>query len=199
MVDADGPMSRRIGEVVGSASASFTAQCYQLYVCPPLGSLVRTGSSSVFGVVSGVTTEPMDAGRPVLARGEAASTEEEVFRDNPQLTRLLTTRFEAIIAGHVSDGVWRQFLPPLPPAVHSFVYVCSPEEVSRFTADLDFLSLLLNSGVTVADEVAGACLRAAAAAWPDGGAFLSRAGKALAGELAGDLPRLNSVLRRVAP
>jgi hypothetical protein len=199
LVDAEGLMSRRIGEVVGTASASFNAQCYQLYVCPPLGSFVRTDSPSVFGVVSRVITEPLDSSRPVLARGQAASTEDEVFRNNPQLSRLLTTRFEAIITGHLSDGIWQQFLPPLPPAVHSFVYVCSAEEVSRFTANLGFLSLVLNSGVPVADEVAGACMRAAAVAWPDGPAFLGRAGKALAGELANDLPRLNSVLRRVAP
>ena len=199
MVDADGLMSRRIGEVVGTASASFTAQCYELNVCPPLGSIVRTDSPSVFGVISRVSTEPLDSSRPVLARGEAASTEDEVFRNNPQLSRLLTTRFEAIITGHISDGVCQQFLPPLPPAVHSFVYVCSAEEVSRFTDNLDFLSLLLNSGVPVVDEVAGACLRAAAKARPNGPEFLVRAGKALAGELANDLPRLNSVLRRVAP
>ena len=199
LVDADGLRSRRIGEVVETASASFLAQCYVLYVCPPLGSFVRTDSPPVFGVVSRVSTEPLDSSRPVLARGEAASSEDEVFRDNPQLSRLLTTRFEVIITGHMSDETCKQFLPPLPPPVHSFVYVCSDEEVCQFTARLDFLSLLIKSGVPMADEVAGACLRAAASAWPDGPGFLSRAGKALAGELANDLPRLNAVLRKVAP
>ena len=198
MADVGGLMSRRIGEVVSTASTSFVAQCYKLYVCPPLGSFVRTDSPWVFGVVSGVSTEPLDSSRPVLARGETASTQEEVFRDNPQLSRLFTTRFEAIITGHMTDGTCKQFLPPLPPAVHSFIYVCSAEEVSRFTAQLDFLSLLLNSGTQVADEVVGACLRAAVTSWPDGPAFLSRASKTLAGVLANDLPRLNSVLRKVA-
>ena len=199
MADPGEAMSRRIGEVVASSSASFTAQCYRLYESPPLGSFVRTDSSAVFGVVSGVATEPLDASRPVLARGEAAATEDEVFQNNPQLSRLLVTRFEAIVIGHLSDDAWRQFLPPLPPAVHSFVYLCSPEEVDRFAADLGFLSLILNSGVPVADEVVGACLRSAASTCPDRVAFLARAGRALASELAGDLPRLNAVLRRVAP
>ena len=71
--------------------------------------------------------------------------------------------------------------------------------VDRFAADLDFLSLILNSGVPVADEVVGACLRSAASTCPDQAAFLARAGRALATELASDLPRLNAVLRRVAP
>ena len=198
-MDGDGLMSRRIGEVVGASSTFFVAQCYKLYAAPPLGSFVRTGSPTVYGVVYQVTTEPLDSSRPVLARGEGVETEEELFRNNPQLSRLFTTRFEALIAGYSDNDVCRQFLPPLPPAVHSFAYACSPDEVARFTTSFEFLSLLLNSGLPVADELAGACLRGAAAAHSDGPAFLSRASRALAGQLAGDVPRLTAILRRVAP
>ena len=197
MTEPGTTVSRRVGEVVEANSVSFVAQCYQLYDAPPLGSLVRTGE--VYGVVCKVVTEPLDSTRPVLARGEGAATEEEVFRDNPQLNRLLTSRFEALIAGHDQDGVHRQFLPPLPPRVHSFVYPCTPQEVASFTSRLDLLRLLINSGYPMADEVAGACLREAAPAHPDPDAFLLRAGKALAAELAGDLPRLNAVLRKLMP
>ena len=199
MVDGDGLMSRRIGEVVAAASTSFVAQCYQLYAAPPLGSFVRTGSPAIYGVVYQVTTEPLDSSRPGLARGEGVETEEELYRNNPQLSRLFTTRFEALITGYLENDAFKQFLPPLPPAVHSFVYACAPEEVNQFTSSLEFLSLLLNSGLPVADELAGACLRCAAAAQTDGSAFLSRASRALAGQLVGDVPRLNAILRRVAP
>jgi hypothetical protein len=51
----------------------------------------------------------------------------------------------------------------------------------------------------MADEVLGACLRGAAATHTDPQAFMLRAGKALAAELAGDLPRLNSILKKVSP
>lgn len=199
MVDDDGLISSRIGEVVGSESTSFVAQCYQLRQAPPLGSFVQTGSPLVYGVVYRVATEPLDANRPVLARGEEVATEEEVFKNNPQLARLLTTRFEALISGHSTDGRCKQFLPPLPPGVHSFVYLCSPNEVAQFTTRLDFLSLVLSSGLPLADEVAGACLRTAAAASADGPDFLARASRVLAGELASDVPRLNSILRRISP
>ena len=195
----DSPPPRRVGEVVEANSASFTAQCYNLYDAPPLGCIVRAGSPEIYGVVCRVATEPLDSSRPVLARGETAETEEEVFRDNPQLTRLLTSRFEALIAGHREGGSDRQYLPPLPPPVHSFVYTCGAEEVARFTSQLDLLRLLLNSGLPIADEVLGACLRGAAASHTDPEAFMLRAGKALAAELAGDLPRLNSILKRVSP
>lgn len=188
---------RRVGEVVEANSASFVAQCYQLYQSPPLGSFVRTGSPEVYAVVCRVSTEPLDSSRPVLARGENAATEEEVFRDNPQLARLLTSRFEALIAGYRENGSDRQFLPSYPPRVHSFVFVCGPDEVARFTSSLDLLRLLLNSGGAISDEVLSACLREAAPAHPDPKAFLLRAGKTLAAELAGDLPRLNAVLKKV--
>jgi len=192
-------MARRVGEVVESTSTSFVAQCYQREGAPALGGLVRTDSPDIYGVVGRVTTEPLDSARPVLARGEDADSEEDVIRDNPQLARLLTSRFEVYIAGHVEDAVIRQYLPPRPPRVHSFVYSCSPEEVSRFTVRLDLLRLLLNSGAPHADEIVGACIRQAAPSHEQPTEFLAHACRSLAVELSADVARLNSILRRVAP
>ena len=199
---ANGPsplMARRVGEVVESTSTSFLAQCYQLEGAPALGGLVRTDTPDIYGVVGRVTTEPLDSARPVLARGHDADSEEDVVRDNPQLARLLTSRFEVFIAGHVEDGVTRQYLPPRPPRVHSFVYACSPEEVAEFTARLELLRLLLNSGAAHADEIVGACIRQAAPSHGQPAEFLAHACRTLAVELSSDVPRLNAILRRVAP
>jgi len=199
MASADTPASQRVGEVVQASSTTFATQCYQLYHSPPLGALVRAGSPGVYGVVYLVSTQPLEPSRPVLARGEGAATEEEVYQNNPQIARLLTSRFEALVVGHQSNGGSLQFLPPLPPRVHSFVYPCPPAEVVEFTSRLDFLTLVVSSGLAGADEVVGACLRQVAAAHPDRRGFLLRAGRALATELAGDVARLNTILRRVAP
>ena len=142
---ADRPESVRIGEVVEATPTTFVAQCYQLYGAPPLGSLARTGDPAIQGVVYHVVTEPLDANRPVLARGESAVTEDEVFRANPQLERLLTSRFEVLILGHRARGVDFPVLPPLPPRVHAFVYACSAEETVRLARDprlADDLALL---------------------------------------------------------
>lgn len=198
MAGTDDLMSRRVGEVVEATSVSFVVQSYRLYGAPPLGALVRTDSPSICGVVCRVVTEPLDSGRPVLARGEAAATEDEVFRNNPQLTRLLTSRFDVLVAGFWEEGAVHQSLPPFPPRVHAFVYSCCQTEIAQFTARLDFLHLLLNSGTPAGDEVIAACLGAAAAGRGDGREFRLRAGKALAAELAGDVPRLSAVLRRLS-
>ena len=206
----------RIGEVVESASHRFTAQCYRLYQAPPLGAFVRTGStatagfgqisdadgSSIYAVVNGVSTQALDPGRPIIARGEEQDSEEGVYRDNPQLARLLCTRFEALVVGHRDGTAYNQRLPAFPPRIHAFVYVCNPEEVNRFTDSLDFIYLLVNSapaGRGVADEVVAACLRQASGHREDSRGFLVAAGKALAVQLAGDLPRLNSMLRKLSP
>jgi hypothetical protein len=149
-------------------------------------------------VVYQVRTEPLDPNRPILARGQDAETEEQVYQDNPQIARLLTSRFEAWIVGHQAGERDYQHLPPLPPRVHSFIYTCYPDEIARFTARLDFLHLLVHLPAPSPDEVVGACLQEAAAAHRDRREFLMGAGRFLAAELSGDLPRLTTILRRIA-
>ena len=210
--DRNGTESQRVGEVVESASHRFTAQCYRLYQAPPLGAFVRTdglsepgagdGTFRIYAVVFGVSTGALDPGRPVYARGEEEDSEEDVYRSNPQLSRLLCTRFDALIVGHGDGGAYNQYLPAQPPRIHSFVHSCTLEEVKGATVSLDFLSLLVSSapgdrGIT--DEVIAACLRQAGDRLGDPRGFLVRAGKVLAVQLAGDLPRLNSILKRLSP
>ena len=207
---------QRVGEVVESASHKFTAQCYRLYQSPPLGAFVCTESrlagdfdvgsegetARIYAVVHGVSTRALDPGRPVIARGEDEEREEDVYRSNPQLERLLCTRFDAQIVGHGDGAEHHPYLPALPPRIHAFVYACSPSEVERCTRSLDFLDLLVSSSPAergIADEVIAACLRQASSQLEDPHGFLVQAGKVLAVHLAGDLPRLNSILRRLNP
>ena len=198
---------QRLGEVVESASHGFTAQCYHLYGSPPLGALVRTESTdpdagSTYAVVYGVVTQSLDPGRPVIARGEGEDTEQSIYQNHPQLERLLATRFEALIVGHDDGAAVNQYLPALPPRIHAFVYSSTPEEVAGFTRSLDFLNLLVHSspaGRGITDEVVAACLRQASGHAAESRGFLVQAGKALAVQLAGDMPRLSAILRRLSP
>ena len=189
-------IGQRVGEVIGADSQSLTAQCYDLYQAPPLGRLLSVGEPAVFAVVQSVRTEPLDTSRPVLARGRAAESLEDIYRENPQLERLLTTRFDALIVGHDRNGECLQLLPPAPPAIHSFVNVGAPELVVKFTENLDFLRFLVNSPPPLADEVVVACLREVAMWRPEERDFVARAGRALSAELARDAARLSAILRR---
>ena len=207
--------SQRIGEVVESASHSFTAQCYELHRSPPLGAFVRTrslgppsdpgtgnGSGSTYAVVYSVSTQALDPGRPVIARGANEDSEDNIYRSNPQLPRLLCTRFQTLIVAHSDGAVLKQYLPPLPPRIHAFVYCCTPDETAPFARSLDYLSLLVHStplGQGITDEVVAAVIRHSSEHMEDRRSLLVQAGKALAVQMAGDLPRLNSILRRISP
>ncbi len=189
----------KIAEVVEASSTAFIAQCYQLYGAPPLGSFLRVGEPSAYAVVYNVATGALDPGRRVYPRGAEEAREEDIYRSNPHLARLLSTQIDALIVGHADGTGARPGLPPAPPRLHAFVYPCAQAEVAAFTGGLDFLHLLVRASLPAVDEVIVACLRGAATCHRDEGLFLVEAGKALAGELGADMGRLNALLRRLSP
>jgi len=189
----------KIGEVIESSTGQFVAECYELHSPPPLGSLVKTsdGDVEIYGVVCNAATESVDPGRRPIARGKEEATEEGIYRQHPQLSRLLRTTFDILVVGHGQVKNIHHYLPPRPPRVHSFVYLCETDEVRRFTQSLDFLPILLGTKSGPVDEIVSACLRQASSAHDDKRAFLVKAGKELAVLLSGDLNRLNAILRRI--
>ena len=195
-------MPTKIGEVIEASTGQFVAECYELHTPPPLGSLVKTsdGDVKIYGVVCNAATESIEPNRRPIARGKEEATEEGIYRQNPQLSKLLRTTFDTLVIGH-SVGAQRavplHYLPPHPSRVHSFVYLCEQDEVCRFTQSLDFLPILLNTRAGAVDEIVPACLRQASRAHDDQRAFLVRSGKELAILLGGELNRLNAILRRI--
>jgi hypothetical protein len=192
----------KVGEVIESSTGQFMAECYELHSPPSLGSLVKTsdGEVEIYGVVCNAATESVDPGRRPIARGKEEATEEGIYRQHPQLSKLLRTTFDTLIVGHSVEkqrAVPLHYLPPRPPRVHSFVYPCEASEVRRFTQSLDFLPILLGTKTGAVDEIISACLRQASCAHDDKRTFLIKAGKELAVLLSGDLNRLNAILRRI--
>jgi hypothetical protein len=191
-------LSSKIGEVIEASTGEFMAQCYELHQPPPFGSLVkaREGEVEIYGVVSQAQTTSIEPGRKPIARGREEDEEEDVFRSNPQLERLLRTDFSALVVGHEEGQRLHHYLPPRPAKIHGFVYLCGGEEVEKFSQSLDFLSILVGVGLQ-ADELIAASLRHAAAAHREPGDFLTRAGRELAVLLGGETSRLNTILRRI--
>lgn len=189
----------RVGEVVRSSSTEFETQCYRLNCAPAIGALVACGEDDqIFGVVADAVTESLDPSRTLVPKGAELATESEVYSANPQLSRLLATRFTSVAVGHLEAGVIRRRLAPSPPRILSFVRVCSVEEVRDFTASVAFLPDLLGTRVGSPDQVAAAFIRRAAAAHPRRQEFIVRAGKELAGRLPGQLRRVAAILRMAA-
>ena len=194
-------MQAKIGEIIEASTGEFLAQCYELHQPPPFGSLVKTreGEIEIYGVVCDAATTSIEPGRHPIARGREEAEEEDVFRSSPQLAKLLRTDFTALVVGHregEEDEKLHHYLPPRPARIHSFVYVCDAEEVTKFSQSFDFLSILVAAkGHT--DELIAASLRHAAQAQPDPRHFLVTAGKKLAVLLGAEPNRLNTILRRI--
>ncbi|MGD9118608.1 MAG: hypothetical protein PVJ08_07765 [Dehalococcoidia bacterium] len=192
--------TERVGEVIEASTTGFTAQCYQLYQIPPLGSLVKTGSSAaeLYAIVYNAETSSLEPGRKPIARGQDEKAEEDIYRSSPQLAKLLRSEFGAVVVGHKDGDRLYQHLPPQPARIHSFVYQCTPQEVIDFGKSFDFLSILLNANLPVpAEELVGAALRQMSRAHKDPRAFLVAAGKELAILLSGNLGSLNAILGRM--
>ena len=50
---------RRVGEVIESDTYSVMAQCYELYMAPPIGSVIAIGTPPVYAIVNLIKTEPL--------------------------------------------------------------------------------------------------------------------------------------------
>ena len=191
---------QRVGEVIEASTTDFVAQCYELYQSPPLGSLVKTTDLPVelYGIVCSATTTSLEPGRRPIARGKDEASEEEIYRSSPQLLKLLRSEFTALVVGHRENEKLYHYLPPKPARIHSFVYLCSPDEVKEFSQSFDFLNILLNTRLPVpADELVAASLRQMSQAYEDRHAFLVAAGKELAILLGGEFNQLKAILGRI--
>lgn len=194
-------LEQKIAEVIETSNPEFLAQCYELEGVPALGSMVRTRSRDcdIYGIVYYSATHSIEPGRRIIARGHNAESDKDVFRENPQLAKLLCSDFKALVIGHRSDSAIRQYLPPSPASVYAFVYNSNDEEVREFTGSLNFLNLLLDSRLPVmTDEVIAAFLRSASKTHPSPQEFLVKAGKELAWLLSNDIRRLDSILKRLS-
>lgn len=193
-------MSQRIGEVIESSSAEFTAECYELYNMPPLGGLVKVNTPplEIYGIACQSGTASIEPGRRPIARGKDATSEDAIYQTSPQLARLLRSEFRVLVVGYQSEGTIYQYLPSKPVHIHAFVQVCNPEEIKQFSQSLDFLSMLAAARLDLpTEELIAATLRQMSRVQPDPHAFLVAGGKALTRVLSGEYQRLKIILSRL--
>lgn len=190
----------RVGEVIEVCTTGFVAQCYELYDSPALGSLVKTRGDfqeEIYGVVFNSSTSGIEPGRRPIARGKDEANEDEVYRSNPQLFKLLKSDFNVLIVGFKKGDRIFQYLPSKSAHIHSFVYLCSAEEIKEYGSSFDFLNILLKARLDIpVEELAGAVLRGMAQVQGDQKhPFLVSAGKELAALLSKDYGQLKAILK----
>ncbi|MXY46547.1 MAG: hypothetical protein F4Y44_06070, partial [Chloroflexi bacterium] len=142
----------RIGEVMNASTSEFTAQCYRLYDAPEIGNLVICGQDApMYGIVYEATTQSIDPGRAAIPRGMHADSEADVLHDNPQIERLLCTKFSALVVGYRDGDAIRRYPPLIAPRIFSFVRECYDDELAEFSSSHEFLNLLLTAPISTQD------------------------------------------------
>jgi hypothetical protein len=184
-----------VGEVVESSTAELIAQARELHGAPSFGQFVRVEAAMpVVGIVFNVFTHSIEANRRPTAYGK---TEAELRLEQPQIFELLRTEFQALVIGYLDGDESVQILPPQPARIHSFVYLCSDEQVRAFTRTDDYLRSILNTSKIPTDELVIAVLRHAVRAHGHAPSYLVQMGKELSRLLSDDYDRLSSIIRRV--
>jgi len=191
-----------IGEIVETNTLGFRAGSVELHRPPALGELVKVRHQEHgrwYAVVIYGTTGA-EAGRHVVRRATPDVRDEAIYRENPQLRRLLHTLFEARLVGwQEGDRLWHT-LPPLPPPLHYSVYPCSAEEVAEFSERLHYFRLLLEPPPPLpAEQVLAAHIRHVYAQRGYDDEWLGRAAREVAGLLKEDYARLMGLLYAIDP
>jgi hypothetical protein len=187
----------RVGRVLRAGTRGFTVGCRVLRPgVPAFGAFVRADvqAGRTYGLIYDVSIEDDLFSR----RFVGADPPEEVVRDQRE-NRLVPIEVSVLAVGGRREGQVYHGLPQQPPLTLDWLHQCTAEEVRAFTARLDYLRLVLDAHDVPSDELLVASIRAGAEARAAGEreAFLVEAGRELVRLLAGDLVRLESLLRRL--
>lgn len=190
-----------LGRVLRSSSTTFTFGYNQPDEAPPVfGSLVRAelGDQHVYGLVYDVVVHDDPFVRQIVA---AAGALTETRIQDMRQRRQVPVEITALAVAYRQDDTVFQRIPPRPPGALQPIFSCSHEENRLILADFDFFHTVLNNALCPTDELLAASLRGAARCQLPGQEqeYLLNAGRELARQLAADLPRLDSILRRMAP
>jgi hypothetical protein len=189
-----------IGWVLRASTVGFAVGCRILQPnTPHFGDLVKVPGQpngiDVFGLIYNVEVRDDPAVRQLILVGEM---EPEAVLDQRE-NRLVPIELSVLAVGYQQGKSLIQGLPPQPPLSLDMLTVSDELEVIRFTENLDYLRLVLNSAQIPSDELLVANLRRATLArsadqqYP----FLLRAGRELARLLNTDLTRLEAILHRL--
>jgi hypothetical protein len=201
-------------EVIETATSEFLAQCLEpedlsFAVMPPFGSWVQSrdeeSGNQIFAVVYHATTSPIDSVHRARALGMSLS---ELREQQPQIFAMLRTEFRAAIVGfqlpqsangngNAANRVIYQHLPPRPPQIHQSVSYCDPEEIIRFSEQLDFLRTLLQVNGAPVDALVAAAIREIYRLRQADRAWLVEVGRAISILLKEDFDRLRIILNQI--
>jgi hypothetical protein len=157
----------------------------------------QQGRSRVIGLIYDLSIEDDELARQLAA---TESIPPEMLADG-QVNRQVPVEYRALAVGYRSGDRFVQSLPPQPPLTLAPIHRLSEADVRKFTAQLDFLKLVIAVQEIPVDDLLAAALQTAAAARPQSErrAYLVEAAAECARLVGHDLTRLESLLRSLRP
>ena len=168
---------------------------------PVFGTFCRAeaqqGHSQVIGLIYDLSIEDDELARQ-LAATESLSPEQLA---DSQVNRQVPVEYRALAVGYRTGERFVQSLPPQPPLTLALIHRLSDADVRKFTAQLEFLKLVIAVQEIPVDDLLAAALQTAAAARPEGErrAYLVEAAAECARLVGRDLTRLESLVRSLRP
>lgn len=183
-----------IGRLLRAGTTGFIAGCsVTQFDAPAFGSLVRAPLGpeyQVFGLIYDIHIDDDGLVRQLVTAGGVS---EEVMKDNRE-RRIVPVEMSVLSVGYEQSGVISHLLPPRPPLSLDRIYLCSADEVARFTASgrFGYFRHILRAQDAPIGEIFAAHIRQAGAS--RGAAWQEAATRELITLLRDDYPTLMSVL-----
>jgi hypothetical protein len=168
---------------------------------PVFGTFCRAeaqqGHSQVIGLIYDLSIEDDELARQ-LAATESLSPEQLA---DSQVNRQVPVEYHVLSVGYRTSERFVQSLPPQPPLTLAPIHRLSETDVRMFTAQIDFLKLVIAVQEIPVDDLLAAALQTAAAARPESErhAYLVEAAAECARLVGRDLTRLESLVRSLRP
>lgn len=124
-----------IGRLLRSGTTGFVVGCRVNQLdAPSFGALVRVplapGNYDVYGIIYDIHIEDDGLVRQLIT---AQDVPEEVLLDNRE-NRNVPVEIAVLALGYQQDEKIYHLLPPRPPLSLDAIYLCTPEEIAKFTA-----------------------------------------------------------------
>ena len=152
-----------IGRLLRSGTTGFVVGCrVQQISAPSFGAMVRVSLEEgyqVYGLIYDIHIDDDGLVRQLIT---AENISEEVMRDNRE-NRTVPVEIGVLALGYEENGQVTHLLPPRPPLSLDVIYLCTPEEVARFTGSgrLGYLRQILRDPKLPTDELLAAHLKQA--------------------------------------
>jgi hypothetical protein len=194
---------RRFGEVIEPSSARIWVECDRLNNLPPLGALTQVESESgetIFAVVAYSETTGIDATRRAVRRGANDVRDADVYRQHPELNRVLRSTFEAVPIAFEREDRIVYVVPPVPPPLHYSVEPVAAAQLARLTDRFDYLATLARyQGDIAAEQIIISHVRAVFDARERDREWLDRAAGEISRLYASEYDRLLPILEAIDP